>query len=105
MTPDRAKRLAQLVNERTAYEIAINATDGRRFRICYSERRTVQCLLANMRAKGAVLATLIDDEDGDLRRAGPAYVAPTWRIGYTGRTQRQAIQEGELPPLSAAGAP
>src|SRR5438046_605937 len=95
-------RLARLARYPTAYELAINTIDGRKLLIAYSQRRTTQCLLANMRAHRETLCRLIDDCQGDLNRTGPAYVAPTWRIGFTGRTERQAISEGELPRMSEA---
>lgn len=82
----------------TAYEIIVQAIDGRRFRLCYSERRTNRCLMQNVASFRNALLPLIDD--GDYRMVGLRIVgAGGWWIGYSGRTELVARQEGELSPI------
>jgi hypothetical protein len=75
MTPEQQRRLTRLARYPTAYELAINTTDGRKLLIAYSQRRTAQCLLANLRERWNTLSPLIDDGEADLSRVGPAYIA------------------------------
>lgn len=86
----------------TAYEIAVQAGDGRRFLIAYSQRRTVQCLMSNINGCRKRLVPLIDDSDycrDGLRIVG----AGGWWIDYSGRTEFVARQDGELPRIAWEG--
>jgi hypothetical protein len=82
----------------TSYEIAVQAKDGRRFLIAYSQRRTVRCLMQNLHTHWGALLPLIDD--GDYRREGLRIVgAGDWWLGFSGRTELVARQDGELPRI------
>ena len=86
---------------RTRYEIAATHPDGRRLLIAYTPRVSRHGLLAAMRHNaGAVIAVLgIGDADTITWGTQPRPHAITcgWRVEFTGRTQRDARSEGELP--------
>lgn len=86
----------------TRYEIAARHTDGRAFLLCYLARKTRVAIIDAMLDRGpAVAAALGIDKDLSWTwlPKSKEYACGGWRIGFTGRTQRDALQEGELPRL------
>lgn len=96
----------------TYYEIALmNVKTGERFRLVYSARKTKRVVLEALSTKNQIITTYLDP-DGRYKFTSPAGFhkmqftdrngnPEDWELGFTGRTERQAKQEGELPPLKA----
>jgi hypothetical protein len=86
--------------EPTRYELAMEK-DGAKYLVSYSMRTGRHSLLTALRNKGAdVLYVAKLSEDALLTWNKPASAGALlgdWRVYWTRRTQRQAIQEGELP--------
>jgi hypothetical protein len=113
MTTQQLERLERLRYYRTLYEVAITSPDGTRYLVGYASqgRAKREACIARASQRIATLTgipsnrlclhyggawskaahtawTISDGEDG----------APTaWSVNYTGRTEREAIQAGELP--------
>ncbi len=99
MTEAQTRRLASLSNCFTSYEIAFHGIDGHKVLCGYSQRKTRACIAKMLVAMRDAVLPLIDETDADWN--GRAYTSPTWSFGFTGRTERQCIMEGELPPLAS----
>ena len=84
--------------EHTRYELAAQHED-RRVLIGYTPRKGGAGMLAMLRARGPAVAALFGTEIITFaKRVGDgATTATGWTIRFTGRTQREAIQMGELP--------
>jgi hypothetical protein len=108
--PALEARLARLANRATRYEVA--ATDGARSLLVGYTRKTSHGLRDLLRgtvegqARVVLLATATATDPyawemasaaGDGARCGP------WTVNFTGRTQRGAYIEGELPDSIYAG--
>jgi len=88
----------------TYYEIALRRDDGKAWALQYSARLTAQCLRNVVGFRREKLALLLADLEPVLvTEAGKGgdrwfYMRGRgWWIGYTGRTQREAEQDGALP--------
>jgi hypothetical protein len=104
MNNERAKRerLARLSNRRTRYELAAQGADGRRVLIAYCARRTRGGLLDACRGRAAQVVALTGSPEIVFgRRAADGATAGAWSIVWTGRTERDAITEGELEFVGA----
>jgi hypothetical protein len=88
--------------EATAYEITLRDKDGKRWLIAYSERHTQRCVCQNFSAHHPKIQRFIAPTDARWDRARKRYIAAEWEFGFTGRTRRQAKQEGELPRFGDA---
>lgn len=90
----------------TRYEITATHPDGRAFLVGYTPRLSRPGLLAAMQNVGnAIVEKLaIGDDDALTFGTKPRPHAKTtgWMIGFTGRTQRDAKQSGELPFIARA---
>jgi hypothetical protein len=108
LTVEQRRKLASLRNLGTLYEIAATYDDGPTVLLCYGP--TSRSAIARYVAKhGRRLADLLGCPDRgpgrelllDSRPVGGgvtvAGAGKILRISASGRTQRQAIQEGELP--------
>ena len=88
---------------RTKYETTLTAPDGRRFLLLYCERRSLAGLLSCCRSRGGELADRIGlDDSARCTRAGAGRFPVLdfgngWKAGFSGRTQLEAKQAGELP--------
>lgn len=94
---DTAQKLARLQNRRTLYEIAGMLPDGRTVLVMYSGKSLAQ-VAGGMRSRYDRLAPVMGESiwiAKDVESRGPGCV---W---ITGRTQREAIMEGELPYVFA----
>ena len=99
MTP--IEKLERLRNYGTRYEIA--AINGvQRIRIAYTSRHSRQGLLAAVRRNGPEVVKLTGSEMITFgQRAADGGISGDWHIGFTGRTQRDAICNGELVLIGA----
>jgi hypothetical protein len=109
-----ADRLAQLRGRRTRYEIEIvlpspgHLVVGARFRLAYTSSRSLRALIAALRKHWSEVKRVTGvTETTPCRHAryglGIDYAGGV-TIRFSGFTQREAIQRGELPPLTAASA-
>mgnify|MGYP005823231145 CR=1 FL=1 len=97
LTNKQAERLRRIARYRTAYELAItNNTDT--YLVRYSASKSRRSLLANCRFSADQLVSLTGSEEITWgNRAADGAVMGDWRITWTGRTEREAIIEGEHP--------
>lgn len=101
LTAEQKAAVARLAGYATRYEAAVVHPDGRYTLLCYTPRRNKQGLHAALseRAKAA-LAFLGAPDTAGVQHAKGAHellVDGGGRVIFTGRTQRDAIQEGKLP--------
>ena len=106
----KQEQLARLHNRLTSYEIVAVHADGRRVLIGYSVGKSKNGIYRMMTKNGPLNGArlgLADDARMSGLPASKVQVGP-WVVAYTGRTQRDAIIEGELPwiemPVMAAAA-
>ena len=77
--------------------------NGRTVLIGYTPRRSRPGLIAAMRKHGEELVEFLRPGEHDsilLDGYPPYFVIGEWRIGFSGRTQARAKQEGELRSFS-----
>jgi hypothetical protein len=86
----------------TRYEIAVRDTSGKRWLVAYTERHTQRNICENFAKVHPLVERLIAPTDAAWDRARKRYIAAEWEFGFTGRTQLQARQDGELPHISSA---
>lgn len=80
----------------TSYEIALTV-NGKRYFLGYTERHTKGAIARAMVANRVRILELIDDSDAEWNSKAKAFIGPTWQVGFTGRTKRDANTDGELP--------
>jgi len=97
LTATQTRQLKRIQLYRTAYELVI--TDGTdTYLVRYSSARSRRALLDNCRFSGQQLVNLTGREEIDYqKRAADGATMGDWRIYWSGRTQREAIIEGEHP--------
>ena len=104
-TQDRLNRLARLYNRATCYELAAINVE-RRVLIAYCGRRSRSGLLAACRNRGALVIALTGSENIEFgKRASDGATMGPWQIRFTGRTERDAIMEGELEYIGSVAQP
>ena len=85
----------------TRYEVAAKSPSGKAYLVSYSLRLSRRGLLAAMQGRGDALIELIgitdDDQFSFSTKPRPFAKIKDWWIGFTGRTRRDAENEGELP--------
>lgn len=86
--------------EPTRYELTLSK-GNEKFLICYCMRTGRHSLLKAIHAKGEAILKIANlSDDAMLTWSKPAKLGAMlggWRVYFTGRTQRSAITEGELP--------
>ena len=101
LTTTQITRLEALRNRLTGYEVAAVRADGSRALVGYTRRHSGQgarALAENKRE--AILAYLGPAEHCTVKRSRNGWdFSDGSKITFTGRTERDAIQMGELPPV------
>jgi len=93
----RTERLARLQNRGTYYELAAVRGEQRRL-IAYTQRRSRRGMLAACRNRAVLVIALTGAEELQFgKRAEDGATLGAWQVRFTGRTERDAIMEGELP--------
>jgi hypothetical protein len=86
--------------EPTRYELAMER-DNQKFLVCYSARMGRHAILQSLRNRAPEVLQVGQITDDDMltwkKPASQGAMLGNWRVYWTGRTQRQAISEGELP--------
>ena len=96
------EQLERLHNRATAYEVEafMPANPLRRVLIGYTQRHTRTGLLAACRRNGQMVIDALGLSDTDLLVAGTkasdGFGLGAWQVRFSGRTQRDAICNGEL---------
>ena|ERR1044072_9784657 len=100
MTYEQETRLIGIKNYHTRYEI-VAERDSDRLLIGYTPRKSRHGLLAAMQHVGqAIIERLNVGENDEITWQTKPYIhaiTSGWRIGFSGRTERDAILSGELP--------
>jgi hypothetical protein len=82
----------------TRYEVTAIHEDGTTMLVCYTPRNSMAGLAAAIRGRalplGAALRLKPDAAFYPNMKPRIHFTAGAWKIGFTGRTQRQAMQEG-----------
>jgi hypothetical protein len=100
MTMSKTEQLARIQNRHTAYEVAA-VKDGQRILILYTIHKSRHGLLSACRKYGEDVVKVLGIRETDMlipaKRAADGFTLGAWSVRFTGRTQREAIIEGELP--------
>lgn len=97
----KEQKLARIARYSTRYELAAVRGD-QKVLVCYSASRSRQTILSLCRQWAARLTALTGSETiGFAKKAEDGAAMGAWKIRFTGRTQREAIIEGELPFIGA----
>jgi hypothetical protein len=90
----------------TRYEIAIRDNGRATYLVGYTPRLSRRGLLDAMRKVGPAIVDRLGITDSDVltlpTQPRPFCQVGGWRIGFTGRTQRDAKNERPLPWIAAA---
>lgn len=101
MTTDLHDKLLRLKNYATRYEVtATNAATGERILIGYTSRRGRAGILAMVRSNADKFLEYFECADAVWnwnKRASDGATVNGWLINFSGRTQRDAYCNGELP--------
>ncbi len=101
MTENQTVKLKAIKNRATRYELVLSSEGShQKLRLCYTGRKNRSGLMAAIRANGPELVKLTGASDFQLSK-GPAATLGSWRLAFSGRTQREAIIAGELPWFAA----
>lgn len=96
MTEVQTKRLAYIARYRSRYEVVMDL-DGRRYRIGYTGRKSKRGMVAVICNCGVDLAARLAGIDTEYRfgAGAVATLSGGWTVTF-GRTEREAVLEGEL---------
>jgi hypothetical protein len=106
MTEEQNKKLTALQRYPTRYEIVL--TNGAQaYRIAYTMRRSRHGLIVASRAAFDEIKAISGSANGWVtlgkKAADPIGITDTaWSIRWSGRTQREAISDGELVHITTA---
>ena len=96
----KEQKLARIHNRATAYEVVAVRGDEQ-ILIGYTTQHSRSGLLGMCRKNGErVIARLMLSTDSMLvpgKKASDGFALGDWQVRFSGRTQREAIIEGELP--------
>lgn len=88
--------------EPTRYEVAVERGEDR-YLVGYTARRSGRGLYAYLPGNEPLVMLVLDGlEDTPMKKRAKAIEFGTgWTVRFTGRTERTALTEGELPGLEA----
>jgi len=90
-------RLERLKHYSTRYELVAAHPDGRKILVGYT-RKGRDGLLSMMRKNGPAWVKFSGCEDIHFaKRTAEGATSGDWKVNFSGRTQREAIMNGELP--------
>ena len=101
MSRTPAERLASMTRESTLYELALTSPDRtRKILVAYCNRtgrRGLYNAVAKDGRREAIVALTGTEEITFAKRSADGAKMNGWEIKFSGRTQREAIAQGELP--------
>lgn len=99
------QKLEALRNYSTRYEVALSFADGRKMLVCYTPRKNKSGLLDAIQGRGKAILAQMPDLSDDARLTYKAATGFDFgngtRAHFTGRTQRDAICNGEMDFIGA----
>lgn len=100
---DVTDRLERLRHQTTRYELVMRHTKtGEKRRVCYTARRNRRGLFDAMRSNGEALVRITGAQEFTFGTGSTATIGD-WSVSFSGRTQREAISNGELRWFAAEG--
>ena len=98
MTATVMERLTRLQRYATCYELAIRHADGRTYLLAYCGSKSRETVFRIARKHGTRIVEVTGvDQIFFAKRSADGAIVGDWRIVWTGRTERDAITNGELP--------
>ena len=94
-----AEKLNRIKNHSTKYELIL-AKGDEKYLVVYTPRRTRTGIMAATPDRHQQLQRIIGSDLSEARfapRSRDGVIIGEWRLYFTGRTQRDAYIEGELP--------
>jgi hypothetical protein len=96
MTEKQTAKLEALKNYATSYELVLtNLDSGEKRRLCYTSKKNRVGLFSAIHKNGTELVAFCGAEDFKMTGKASATIG-RWSVAFSGRTQREAIQAGEL---------
>ena len=94
-----AEKLARIKNYHTRYEIILAHANYPSILVAYTSRKSFHGLLAAVRERGPKIVALlgVTDEHKATRERTTLHLGNGWLVRFSGRTQRDAILNGERP--------
>lgn len=107
LTEEQERKLSRIKLYATRHELVLSHADGRKYLLCYvvnSARRNTIFSIVSERAKDLIRVVGVENPIIHFakRKADGATIGE-WKVAFSGRTQRQAIIEGELTYIGKAG--
>lgn len=90
-------QLARLKNRQTRYEIVLTNGTAAKYLVLYTARHSQSGLRAAMRQRYDALLVITGGAEPFVAKRTDIFKANEWRCFFSGRTQREAIIEGEHP--------
>ena len=97
MTPEQIRRIERLKHYSTKYEAVMSHTDGRKMLFCYAPKSRASLLRYLDKHATVLVGVAQADRVYPGEQRGEAFRLGQWAVAFTGRTQRECIQDGELP--------
>ena len=98
MTQDSRNLLHSLRGRPTHYELILTGPAGEKYLILYCAFRTRHSILAAVSRNGQKIAAITGVSTLHFgKRVSDPVTIGDWRITWSGRTERDAIAEGQLP--------
>jgi hypothetical protein len=91
------EKLARLKNHNTRYEIVLTNGTDTKYLVLYTARHSQSGLRAAIRQRYDAILVLTGGEAPFAVKRSDIFKGREWRCFFSGRTQREAIIEGELP--------
>jgi hypothetical protein len=90
-------KLARLKNRNTRYEIVLTNGTDTKFLVLYTAQHSQSGLRAAVRQRYDAILVLTGGEAPFAAKRSDVFNGNEWRCFFSGRTQREAIIEGEHP--------
>lgn len=99
MTESQTAKLEAIKNRATRYELVLER-GAERFRLCYTSRKNRRGMIDAIFRNGKELGAFSGSQDVRFGHGATAQLGD-WAVRFSGRTQREAIQAGELAWFAA----
>jgi len=97
LTNEQIIKLARLKNYSTRYELVAYGPNGEKILVCYTPRKSLRGVIDAIRSRWEECERMAGtDQCYTQKRAEDGCKMGAWVIRFSGRTQREAIIDGEL---------